>query len=216
MTGICLTVETLLWYNHHSTCKFRPKLTVRLLIRRVIGYSSLTGERHGMTNLMSSHIVKYYRSDSMNDTDCQPLGEGPAATRIQGVANNRLGAVYLALYNFWSARHAAAAAGKQALGAQRRSDTVYFTPYNQYLRSGRSAGSIRDKEPVFTRRDSYSVILFDHYVKNILVNDVTSSPDQLLEIVLRHRADGGTNFTNALLRAQNVMVKNWSEERFVA
>ena len=64
----------------------------------------------------------------MNLTDCQPLAEGPAATRIQAVANNRLGAVYSALYNFWSARHAAVAAGQRALGAQRRSDTVYFAP----------------------------------------------------------------------------------------
>jgi hypothetical protein len=78
-----------------------------------------------MTNLMRSHIVKYSRSGSMGSYDCQPLTEGPAAERIQGVANNRLGAVYSALYNFWSARHAAVTTGQRALGARRRSDTIY-------------------------------------------------------------------------------------------
>jgi hypothetical protein len=152
----------------------------------------------------------------MNSTDCRPLGEGPAAKRIQDVANNRLGAVYSALYNFWSARDAAVAAGKRTLGAQRRSDSVYFALYNLYLRSGRSASATRDKDPVFTRRDSYSVILFDYWPQTPLVNDVTSSPDQLLEIVLRHLPNGGTEFSNALRKAQDIMEDNWSEERFVA
>ena len=69
----------------------------------------------------------------MGTTDRQPLTEGPAAERIQGLANNRLGAVYSALYNFWCARHAAVAAGPRALGAQRRSDTVYSSLYNLKL-----------------------------------------------------------------------------------
>ena len=152
----------------------------------------------------------------MNETDCQPLAEGPAAARIQGVANNRLGAVYSALYNFWSARNASVAAGQRALGAQRRSDTVYVAMYNLYLRSGRSASATGDKEAISTRRDSYSVVLFSTLSQVALVNDVTSSPDQLLEIVLGYRPGGGTDYTNALCIAQQVMVQNWSEERFVA
>ena len=63
-------------------------------------------------------------------TDRQPLAKGPAAERIQAVANNRLGAVYSALYNFWSARDAAVAAGQRAFGAQRRFDTVNPALYN--------------------------------------------------------------------------------------
>ena len=69
----------------------------------------------------------------MKDTDCLPLTEGPAAERLQGFANNRLGAVYSALYNFWCARHAAVAAGQRALGAQRRSDTAFYFLYNVKL-----------------------------------------------------------------------------------
>ena len=63
------------------------------------------------------------------------------------------------------------------------------------------------------RRDSYSVVLFDHTIVNCLVNDFTSSPDQLLEAVLPYRAAGGTNFTAAIKQAQTVMEQNWSTER---
>ncbi|KAG1848075.1 hypothetical protein DFJ58DRAFT_729977 [Suillus subalutaceus] len=63
------------------------------------------------------------------------------------------------------------------------------------------------------RRDSYSVILFDHIVTNAFVNDFVSSPDQLLDAVLRYSADGGTNFTAAIMQAQSVMEQHWSTER---
>jgi hypothetical protein len=152
----------------------------------------------------------------MGTADSRPLTEGPAAERIQRLANNRLGAVYSALYSFWSARHAAVAAGQRALGAQRRSDTVYSALHNLNLRSGRNVGAVRGQKPVFTRRDSYSIILFDHEAITPLVNDVTSSPDQLLEIVLRYQRGGGTVFATALCEAEDVMVKNWSTERSVA
>jgi hypothetical protein len=65
----------------------------------------------------------------MNLTDCRPLAYGPAAERLQGL-ENRLGAVYSALYSFWSARHAAVVAGQRELGAQRKYDTVYSVLYN--------------------------------------------------------------------------------------
>jgi hypothetical protein len=65
------------------------------------------------------------------------------------------------------------------------------------------------------RRDSYSVILFDSAVTNAFVNDFVSSPDQLLDAVLRYSADGGTNFTAAIQRAQSVMEQHWSTERCV-
>ncbi|KAG2109638.1 uncharacterized protein F5147DRAFT_530157, partial [Suillus discolor] len=56
-------------------------------------------------------------------------------------------------------------------------------------------------------RDSYSVILFDHSITNALVHDFVSSPDQLLD------ANGGTNFTAAIQRAQSVMEQHWSTEK---
>ncbi|KAG2340343.1 hypothetical protein BDR05DRAFT_889963 [Suillus weaverae] len=63
------------------------------------------------------------------------------------------------------------------------------------------------------RRDSYSVILFDSSVTNAFVNDFVSSPDQLLDAVLRYGANGGTNFTAAVQQSQSVMEQHWSTER---
>jgi hypothetical protein len=151
----------------------------------------------------------------MTLTDRQPLTEGPAADRIKWVANNRLGAVYLALYKFWSARDAAIAAERRTLGTQRRLDSVYSALHNLNFRSGRNAGATRGQDPAFARRDSYSVILFDDWATTTLDNDVTSSPDQLLDIMLRQQTGGGTDFAEGLREAEEVMVKNWCTERFV-
>ncbi|KAI6027008.1 hypothetical protein EDC04DRAFT_2899498 [Pisolithus marmoratus] len=63
------------------------------------------------------------------------------------------------------------------------------------------------------RRDAYSVILFNHDTLNVVENDFTSNPDQLLDFLLRHQADGRTDFTSAVIAAQDVMERNWSTER---
>jgi hypothetical protein len=63
------------------------------------------------------------------------------------------------------------------------------------------------------RRDSYSVILFDMSTTKAIVNDFSSSPDQLLDAMLPHSAYGGTSFTDAILQAQSVMEQHWSTER---
>jgi hypothetical protein len=118
----------------------------------------------------------------MSITDRCPLPDTPMSIRIQRVANNRLGAVYSALHNFWAARHTAITANHQGLGA---------------------------------RRDAYSVILFDKITKQVLTNDFTSSPDELLDTVLRYQTGRGTNFVEALRTGQLVMGQNWSTERLV-
>ena len=53
----------------------------------------------------------------MANIDRRPLADAPAADLIRQHADNRLGAVYSALYSFWSARHAAVTAGQQRAGA---------------------------------------------------------------------------------------------------
>ncbi|KZP16668.1 hypothetical protein FIBSPDRAFT_794044 [Athelia psychrophila] len=63
------------------------------------------------------------------------------------------------------------------------------------------------------RRDSYSVILFDHTMINPLTHDFSSSPDQLLAALLPYGAAGGTDYTSAIQNAQAVMERNWSTER---
>jgi hypothetical protein len=65
------------------------------------------------------------------------------------------------------------------------------------------------------RRDSYSVILFDQSSVDAVVNDFSSSPDNLLDTVLRYPTSVGTNFTAAIERAQSVMEQYWSTERQV-
>ena len=117
----------------------------------------------------------------MSLKDRRPLANAPATDRIRERADNRLGAVYSALYSFWSARHATMASGQETIGA---------------------------------RRDAYSVILFNDSTNNVVVNDFTSSPDQLLDIVLNERTEWGTNFAAAIKASQEVMVDNWSTERF--
>ncbi|KAI5994326.1 hypothetical protein EDD15DRAFT_2432753 [Pisolithus albus] len=69
-----------------------------------------------------------------------------------------------------------------------------------------SSGSAR-------RRDAYSVILFHDDPLTVIENDLTSTPDQLLDMLLPHRLDLGTNFTAAITAAQTVMERNWSAER---
>ena len=117
----------------------------------------------------------------MSYNDRRPLANAPATDRIREVADNRLGAVYSALYSFWSARHATMTSGQQTIEA---------------------------------RRDAYSVILFNAATKNVVVNDFRSSPNQLLDIVLNEQTAWGTNFAAAIQASQEIMVDNWSTERF--
>jgi hypothetical protein len=60
----------------------------------------------------------------MSCTDRSPLADAPMTNRILRTANNRLGAVYSALYSFWSARHAAVTVGRQTVGARRDAYSV--------------------------------------------------------------------------------------------
>jgi hypothetical protein len=119
----------------------------------------------------------------MSFDDRRPLPDAPMTTQIQEVADNRLGAVYSALYSFWIARHAATTGNQQTACA---------------------------------RRDAYSIILFNGATTDVVTDDFTSSPDELLDAVLRYQAGGSTNFTTALQAGQTVMEQNWSIERSVA
>lgn len=146
----------------------------------------------------------------MASTDHQPLSDAPVTTRIRTYAPNRLGAVYSALYCFWSARHAATAATQETLGAR------FYSTLHAFL-SGRPAttSTTVDQQTTSTRRDAYSVVLFNQSTKNALVNDLTSSPDQLLGTLLGEQADGRTDFSSALRAGEAIMVENWNPERLV-
>ncbi|KAI0089047.1 hypothetical protein BDY19DRAFT_993280 [Irpex rosettiformis] len=63
------------------------------------------------------------------------------------------------------------------------------------------------------RRDSYSVILFDHELHRAVTNDFASTPDALINSLLQYGARGGTNFDLALQEAKRCMENHWSTER---
>ena len=116
----------------------------------------------------------------MCQQDRQPRPNSAGIDRITPTANDRLGAVFSALYSFWLARQAAIDRNAQLGGA---------------------------------RRDSYSLIFFNHEPSTSIEGDFASSPDELLTAALRYEADGGTDFTQALERTHNIMNAHWSTER---
>lgn len=79
--------------------------------------------------------------------------------------------------------------------------------------SARQATAQRGSTTV--RRDAYSVLMFDTSVAQGVVNDVSSSSDELLHMMLRYRASGGTDFTQALDSARILLEQNWSTDRSV-
>ncbi|KAH9019267.1 hypothetical protein EDB85DRAFT_581129 [Lactarius pseudohatsudake] len=80
-----------------------------------IAYSSF--DRLSDADFRLSYV--FTRSGSMSGHDPRPLPDAPATYRIREKASKRLGAVYSALYSFWSARHDTVTSGQQAIGARR-------------------------------------------------------------------------------------------------
>ncbi|KAI9460706.1 hypothetical protein F5148DRAFT_1276740 [Russula earlei] len=95
--------------------------------------------------------------------------------------------------------------------ANNRLGAIYSSLYSFW--SARHAATTAGRQTAGARRDAYSLILFNENATNVLTNDFTSSPDQLLDVVLGSRASGGTNFLEALRAGQAVMERNWSTER---
>jgi len=93
-----------------------------------------------------------------------------------------------------------------------RLGAVYSSLHGFWV-SRQAALNATGSRTVVARRDAYSVILFDHHVTTCIQNDFSSSPDQLLNLVLPHETRGGTNYTSALTTTQDVMQHNWSTER---
>jgi von Willebrand factor type A domain len=60
----------------------------------------------------------------MSSDDRGPLANAPATNQIRQLSNNRLGAVFSALYSFWSARHAATTTGRRTIGVRRDAYSV--------------------------------------------------------------------------------------------
>lgn len=97
--------------------------------------------------------------------------------------------------------------------ADNRLGAVYSALHSFW--SARHAAIMADRQGPGTRPDAYSVVLFSEQTTNVIVNDLTSTPDQLLATVLAERPSRGTNFSEALGAARAIMEENWSMERFV-
>ncbi|KAG9032049.1 hypothetical protein FS837_002823 [Tulasnella sp. UAMH 9824] len=64
-----------------------------------------------------------------------------------------------------------------------------------------------------TRRDAYSVILFNDSTEIKMTHETTSSINQMIETLLGITPTGGTDFRQALVTARQVMEQSWSAER---
>lgn len=115
-----------------------------------------------------------------------PLPATPVTPTIMRHHNNRLGAIYLSLHAFWQSRQISLAG---------------------------SGTTVPGQAAAPTRRDSYSVILFDHTVTRSFENDFKHTADNLLQNLLQYQAQGGTNYEVAVQETEVVMRKHWSTER---
>jgi len=95
--------------------------------------------------------------------------------------------------------------------ANDRLGSVFSALYSFWL--ARQAAIDRNAQIGGVRRDAYSLIFFNHEPSTSIENNFTSSPDELLTAALEYEADGGTDFTRALERAQYIMDSHWSNER---
>jgi len=95
--------------------------------------------------------------------------------------------------------------------ADNRLGAVHSALYSFW--SARHAAVMADQQGRGARPDAYSVVLFSEQTSNVLVDDFTSTPDQLLGIMLAERPSRDTNFSEALGAARAIMEENWSTER---
>ena len=65
------------------------------------------------------------------------------------------------------------------------------------------------------RQDSYSVILFNRHVHHAVVDDTTSTAEDLLTSILRYTTGFGTNFASAIEAARVRMDAQWDNDRFI-
>ena len=65
------------------------------------------------------------------------------------------------------------------------------------------------------RRDTYSVVLFNQNIYHAVIDNTTSTAEELLTGLLRFQPGFGTNFQIAIEAAQTRMDAHWDDERSV-
>ena len=89
-----------------------------------------------------------------------------------------------------------------------------YSSLHSFWTSRHAALNAVGQNAAITRRDAYSMILFDHSPTTCISNDFARSPNELLDSIVSLQTGGGTDYTGALAEAQSVMVQHWSNERY--
>src|SRR6266849_5600542 len=79
--------------------------------------------------------------------------------------------------------------------ADNRLGAVYSALHSFW--SARHTAIMTGQQGAGVRHDAYSVVLFCDRITNILVDDFTRTPDQLLDTVLAEQPSGCTDFSKA-------------------
>lgn len=116
------------------------------------------------------------------------LPSTPVTPEVQRRHNNRLGAAYLSLHGFWHSRQVA---------------VPVSVP-----------GSNSGPQGAAARRDSYSLIFFNHGATTCFENDFQRTPESMLKTALQTTSSGGTNYDVAIRKTEVVMRTHWSSERY--
>jgi len=130
---------------------------------------------------------------SMNKDDKKPLENSPVYGRIRGRMNNRLGAVYSALYSFWSTRQA-------TVGLQRDANTVILHSQNtQYVCENDSTRSPSELLDLLLRNGPNGGNCFDKALK-AADDAISKSWDDARPPVIIFLSDGIGSASNSVIR----------------
>ena len=93
-----------------------------------------------------------------------------------------------------------------------RLGAVYSSLYG-FWTSRRATLNAVAQNAAIARRDAYSMILFDNSPTTCISNDLSHSPDELLDSIVLQSTRGGANYTAALVEAESIMFQHWNNER---
>ncbi|RUP45100.1 hypothetical protein BC936DRAFT_148613 [Jimgerdemannia flammicorona] len=157
-----------------------------------VGYVSVDGHYFKCQNpaMVGSdfHIIFVIdRSGSMTTTDCKPLPNTPVERQLRSTHNNRLGAVYDAVYRFVETRQST-------------------------LRS-RAVGGAASASPS-NSNDTVSMVLFDDKVVTAFANKTLVGFSGMVSEMQKHLPRGGTSFGVGIKQATDICVQHHDPKRY--
>lgn len=97
--------------------------------------------------------------------------------------------------------------------APNRLGAVYSALHEFWVARNASATRAASESNTVITRDAYSVIMFHHLPAVVIENDTARNPEELLEVLLQDSQTGGTDFDSALLAAEGLMSRQWTDDR---